>query len=707
MIIFGKPINLLQEKNSVDFPILDNYEQIEIHQLRLGLQFFCHSTLLYYSHTLQNEMVYHLQPSPNAENFYTEDCKKYRLNGSCSGNCDVLMYMISDYIFKKSQKALEGINYEIVSYNDRHSERFYIRYICPHVGLYKFAFPIYVYNEIVAILFIGQFRVKGHIERKNLLKKTGNALNSIFLEHFLSIADMTSRIEQIIFPLISKLSTELERILTEKLKQAQQKRINFQLDLFKISISKIFAESDKVNDYDYHNYLQDRFIDSIKASFHPYFNEIQCEIAALFIENRGGFCLYQRNPSDSQMITFNKIRFDFETASNFLHLGETDNRIIDISSKDYVEILSCFSDRAWLPTGEINIVINQVSNIPPILVVVKFSDSLCDEWKKNIINQLKMAVKEINYELAHLAAVLAKYDTNTVLRTYRHEITHQILAISNVALSIEPSSITKWPSNKLKQLSEDLTCCLEELSFTAENIDVITGRIKKRLDEYGLTEIDVESKIFNKMISLYQMEKVLKSLWFVKKNENGKSRIYSSLGLLDIVYFNLMSNAIKYSHTGSKIIMSFESTSFYGRPYCLSVIDYGAGIMPESKEQLFKIYYRGNAATSSVDGSGLGLYVAKNVSEIIDGVLDYSCNLVSRYNIPLLSRYYALEPEERKLLELDESALIQEYDRLQKAQIVSRVVNEEFLKDKKTWYFDEIQDEIETPTYEVCFSLLF
>jgi PAS domain S-box-containing protein len=85
------------------------------------------------------------------------------------------------------------------------------------------------------------------------------------------------------------------------------------------------------------------------------------------------------------------------------------------------------------------------------------------------------------------------------------------------------------------------------------------------------------------------------------------------------ILLNLLSNAIKYNHAGGQVILTCEQLQA-GR-WRLSVIDTGAGIAPENLDRLFVPFERLAADQTSVDGTGLGLALAKRLSELMAGTI--------------------------------------------------------------------------------------
>jgi PAS domain S-box-containing protein len=79
------------------------------------------------------------------------------------------------------------------------------------------------------------------------------------------------------------------------------------------------------------------------------------------------------------------------------------------------------------------------------------------------------------------------------------------------------------------------------------------------------------------------------------------------------VLINIISNAVKYSPAGSKILLS---AVIFGDQVQISVKDNGIGIAQEHIDKLFSQFYRVTNPGNMPEGLGLGLYISK---EIMDG----------------------------------------------------------------------------------------
>ena len=80
---------------------------------------------------------------------------------------------------------------------------------------------------------------------------------------------------------------------------------------------------------------------------------------------------------------------------------------------------------------------------------------------------------------------------------------------------------------------------------------------------------------------------------------------------------NLVSNAIKYSPTNSKIIIKLEKEN---NKLVFSVKDQGPGLTDDDKKKLFGKFQRLSATpTAGESSTGLGLYIAKQIIELHNG----------------------------------------------------------------------------------------
>lgn len=89
---------------------------------------------------------------------------------------------------------------------------------------------------------------------------------------------------------------------------------------------------------------------------------------------------------------------------------------------------------------------------------------------------------------------------------------------------------------------------------------------------------------------------------------------------LEHIYFNLMSNALKYTPEGGRITTAL---SYDGKQYVLSVSDTGKGIEAEALPHLFDRFYQ---ARGAVGGTGIGLSLVKAYVDLHHGDIRVESN---------------------------------------------------------------------------------
>ena len=80
---------------------------------------------------------------------------------------------------------------------------------------------------------------------------------------------------------------------------------------------------------------------------------------------------------------------------------------------------------------------------------------------------------------------------------------------------------------------------------------------------------------------------------------------------------NLVENAIKYSPDGGKVEVGIGAREDFVQ---FHVRDEGLGVAPDEQERIFEKFYRADPhMTRGVGGTGLGLYICKELIHRMDG----------------------------------------------------------------------------------------
>ncbi len=88
---------------------------------------------------------------------------------------------------------------------------------------------------------------------------------------------------------------------------------------------------------------------------------------------------------------------------------------------------------------------------------------------------------------------------------------------------------------------------------------------------------------------------------------------------MEIIFNNLISNAVKYNREGGNVYIDFTQDE---KNVIIRVEDTGIGISPADQLNLFKEFTRiKNSKTRDITGSGLGLSIVKKMVELNDGTI--------------------------------------------------------------------------------------
>jgi two-component system, OmpR family, sensor histidine kinase VicK len=106
----------------------------------------------------------------------------------------------------------------------------------------------------------------------------------------------------------------------------------------------------------------------------------------------------------------------------------------------------------------------------------------------------------------------------------------------------------------------------------------------------------------------------MKNIKLLCNHDDGDIFVEADKERLTQIICNLLSNAIKFTNLGGKVSVNIKRHSKPRQQVIISVTDTGEGIIPEFFPRLFTKF-----ATTSILGTGLGLYISKNIVEAHGG----------------------------------------------------------------------------------------
>jgi signal transduction histidine kinase len=168
-------------------------------------------------------------------------------------------------------------------------------------------------------------------------------------------------------------------------------------------------------------------------------------------------------------------------------------------------------------------------------------------------------------------------------------------------------------TNRIKRSVNNLTMILNEF-LSLEKLEEDKVKVV-------YTDINVPDYLQD-LIS--EMEVVKKESQIVEYRHFGKQTIARlDHQLFWSIVTNLISNALKYSRAGVKIIIT---TELKGQCLILTVKDHGIGIPPHDQKYIFGRFYRASNAIN-FEGTGLGLHIVQKYVHLLNGNIRFESQL--------------------------------------------------------------------------------
>jgi len=199
---------------------------------------------------------------------------------------------------------------------------------------------------------------------------------------------------------------------------------------------------------------------------------------------------------------------------------------------------------------------------------------------------------------------LKRNQTNFLL-SVTHELKTPITAIK---LYLETLQKRKLEQTQIETIIKNSMAENERLHVLVENL-LLSARFDSTQFNLNLEQINL-SELAEKSVHIFAIPRNLKERIHLKIEPS--LYVLADTSAVDTIITNLLSNAVKYAPENSMIQVALEKSE---KHIDLSVIDNGPGINESAKKELFNKFYRiGDENTRKTNGTGLGLYIVKNLA---------------------------------------------------------------------------------------------
>lgn len=221
-----------------------------------------------------------------------------------------------------------------------------------------------------------------------------------------------------------------------------------------------------------------------------------------------------------------------------------------------------------------------------------------DEYDRIMENLNKMAA-----ELSKTAVL-----NNDFVSNVSHELKTPLAVVQNYAAALKKDGVTDEERKHYADVLED----------TAKKLTALVGNVLKlnRLENHEITpeftKIDLEESLARAVL---KYEDMIENKNLRLECDIQSAEVYSVEEYLDIIWNNLISNAVKFTDSGGAIKVSLR---LVGGKAVVSVADTGCGIDSGTGARIFEKFYQGDTSHAG-EGNGLGLALVKKVIDVLGG----------------------------------------------------------------------------------------
>ncbi|MBQ8426534.1 MAG: HAMP domain-containing histidine kinase [Clostridia bacterium] len=197
-----------------------------------------------------------------------------------------------------------------------------------------------------------------------------------------------------------------------------------------------------------------------------------------------------------------------------------------------------------------------------------------------------------------------------------HEIKTPLAIIENYATILKSD---KLDDDTRKKYIGTLCGATRRLNSLVVNI-LKLNKLENSKIESAKEKINLTAMVSETIIAF---EDVIERKDITVETDFDEVSVYSSASYLEVVFNNIVSNAVKFTDNGGKIKITVKSVN--GKA-TVSVQDTGIGISKETGKHIFDKFYQGDTSHSK-EGNGLGLALVKKVIDLIGGEISVESEL--------------------------------------------------------------------------------
>jgi len=203
------------------------------------------------------------------------------------------------------------------------------------------------------------------------------------------------------------------------------------------------------------------------------------------------------------------------------------------------------------------------------------------------------------------------------IRLTTHELRRPLSVFRGYVSMIESGELGQIPAEVHKAILK-IAMSANEMAKLIDDLAEV-GRLEEP-DKVLRRERYPVSQLIKDAVDVVRAEALAKRIAIIERIDPSRSTIEVDIERMRVALQNLLSNAVKYSPPESSVEVRVEPQR---DALTIVVQDQGYGIPAEEIPHIFDKYYRGaTPETQNTPGTGLGLYIVKQIAELHGGSVE-------------------------------------------------------------------------------------
>ena len=236
-----------------------------------------------------------------------------------------------------------------------------------------------------------------------------------------------------------------------------------------------------------------------------------------------------------------------------------------------------------------------------------FTVSVQPVHKRSKFDYMDLMFEDFNAMVQELGSIETMKDD--FIANVSHEIKTPLAVIRSYAGALQRENLSE---QERREYARTIASASDSLSVLISNI--------LKLNKLENQEIIPKACVYDLTRQLSDCALSHEEQWEKKRIDfdaqlEERVMILADESMLEIVFNNLIANAIKFTEPGGRIVLRQEKE---GKDVVVTLSDTGCGMSEETVKHIFDKFYQGDTSHSG-DGNGLGLALVKRVLDISGG----------------------------------------------------------------------------------------